>query len=639
MNKEDFLSFCTSRGYAQESLELFRKALAFAERQLKDKKRLSGDSFFSHNVHVGVVLAENRASPEVIAAGILHGIFQGAAQKEAMQKETTEELKQQFGEEIYAITKGVEEIRQIKVKNQKLKAEALRRILLATIRDVRIILVKLANKLENMKDIQFLAKEEQQRIAQEALDVYAPLAYRLGVEKIRTELEDHALAVLQPKAYHEIATFLKESQEQRTHAVADAIIKIQEVAENMPLIKIKGRPKHIYSIYKKLHVKQVKLAELYDLFGIRILVPTIEDCYSLLGKLHEHFQPIEGHLKDYIANPKPNMYQSLHTALRFPNGKIVEVQIRTPEMDEFAEEGIAAHWRYKGMESEQLFEKKMSWLKSILDLQKEAGTQEFLEAAKVDVFGDEMYCYTPKGDVKELPKGATVLDFAYTVHEQVGNHATGARVNGKFVPLKHELASGDVIEIITHKNQRPHRSWLKIMKSARSRQKIRKSLKDFEKLPSMHFRQFKPEAVEEQGVLVEAEEFRNAFCTLAKCCHPLPGDAVAGIATKRRIISVHSQSCRAARKEQERWISTHWKETFSQKIRFFLEAKERSGLLADALHTIATAGFEVKEARAKLIDVGLLQCSFLVVPRDLEQVKELVRRVQKVRGVMKMFFE
>lgn len=382
----------------------------------------------------------------------------------------------------------------------------------------------------------------------------------------------------------------------------------------------------------------VKLQEQYDLLGIRVIVPTTKECYILLGLLHETFLPIEGRLKDYIANPKPNFYRSIHTALRLPNGKIAEVQIRTPEMDEFSEEGIAAHWRYKGVKSDQFFEKKIAWLRGILDLQKE-DNKEFVEAAKIDIFGDNINCYTPKGDVKELPREATVLDFAFLIHEEVGCHAVGARVNGTFVPLKHTLAMGDVVEILTNKNQRPRRNWLKIVKSSGTKHKIRKSLREHEKLPAFHFHTFKPLIKEEQGILVESPEFPKAACVLAKCCLALPGTDITGLVTKRRLISVHRVECRVAHKEEERWVPVRWKETFNQKIRFYVDADERSGLLADLLHTIAVAGFEVKEAKAKLMSSDKAQCSFLVVPRDLEQLKGLVVKVGKVKGVKKIFFE
>ncbi|MEK6845928.1 MAG: TGS domain-containing protein, partial [Nanoarchaeota archaeon] len=262
------------------------------------------------------------------------------------------------------------------------------------------------------------------------------------------QLEDLAFRIVHPQPYQKIMQFLRASGEQREKNIAEAIKLLQRtVGGKVSIIKIKGRSKHLYSIYKKMAIRGVPLEEQHDLYGIRVIVPTEKDCYILLGLLHENFEPLEDRLKDYIATPKPNLYRSIHTGLKLPHGELIEVQIRTPEMDEFAEEGIAAHWKYKGLKSEESFEKKVSWLKGVLDLQKDSGSKDFLEAANVDVFGDSIYCYTPKGDMKELPVSSTILDFAYAVHEEVGNHAVGGRINGKFVPLRSPLTTGDVIEV------------------------------------------------------------------------------------------------------------------------------------------------------------------------------------------------
>ncbi|MFA6461713.1 MAG: HD domain-containing protein [Candidatus Woesearchaeota archaeon] len=629
MDKEGFIGYGKSKDYSKSNLSLFEKAIDYASLQLGGSKRLSGNSYLEHNLRVGYILMENGAAPEVVLAGILHGL---------LNPEDEKKIKSDFNLEVWHLVSGLQEIEDIKSRN--MPAEVLKKVLLTTLKDVRVILIKLANKLDNLRTISVLAKDKQQTIAQEVLDIYAPLAYRLGVEKLRIRLEDEAFKILNPKKYVEIENFLKESSEQREKDIADATELVKKnIGNKVTLLKIKGRSKHIYSIFKKMSVRGVPLNEQYDLYGIRILVPEEKDCYTVLGLLHENFDPIEGRLKDYIAKPKPNFYRSIHTGLKLPNDKILEVQIRTPEMDEFAEEGIAAHWKYKGISSEASFEKKVSWLKGILDLQKNEGDKEFLEAAKVDIFGDNIYCYTPKGDVKELPLGSTVLDFAFAVHEEVGHHAVGGRINGKFVPLRSEVKKGDVVEVVTNKNQRPHRSWLKIVRSTGSRQKIRKFLREVEKLPDMHYRLPKQVVMEEQGVLTEAKKYPTALCLLAKCCSPLPGDEVVGFITKRRVISVHLPECRAAVKEKERWINVEWKNSFAQKIKFYVVAFERSGLLADLLHTIATAHFEVKEAKAKLLNMGEMECSFLVVPRDLDFVKEMVRRVRKVKGVKKIYFE
>jgi len=631
MDKKGFLEFCKSLNYNQKVINLFQKALEYADKYFSNKKRLAGDTFFDHSLRVGVILAKNKSEPEIVTAGILHSILIDVSAKE---------IEKEFGSEILALIQEVEEIKEIKSKRKGLKAEVLRKIIVTTLKDVRVIFIKLANKLDNLHSVGVFPKEEQKRIATEVLDIYAPLAYRLGLDKIRVELEDLAFHTLNLRKYDEIANFLEESREKREKGIEEAIAKIKEIAKGkVKIIKIKGRPKHIHSIYKKLLKKGIRLNELYDLLGIRIVAEKIKDCYILLGLLHENFTPLEGRLKDYIANPKPNFYRSIHTAVKLPNNKIAEIQIRTQEMNEFAEEGVAGHWRYKEIKSDQLFEKKVAWLRNILDLQKSLENKEFLETVKVDLFGDKIYCYTPKGDVKELPTEATLLDFAFLVHEEIGSHAVGGRVNGKFVPLKKKLNSGDVVEILTNKKQRPRRSWIKIVTSARARQKIRKSLKKYEKLPALYFRKLKPTVKEEYGLLVMAEDFPKAVCNLAKCCRALPGEEIIGIITKKRMISVHKEDCKSARKEEKRWINVEWKETFNQKIKFYILAEERSGLLADLLHTIARAGFEIKEAKAKLIDLNSAECSFLVIPRDLEHLKELIRKINKIKGVRDIYFE
>lgn len=628
MDERKFLDFCARQGYGKKDISKFKSALNLIKDVLSGEKRLAGDSFFDHNIRVAAILADSKSPPEIVLTGILH---------DTIKYDFSEKIKEYFGAEILQLVEGVEDVKRIRSRNKTIEAEALRKILLTTLKDVRVILVKLANKLDNLRSVDVLTDSERNKVAEEVLEIYAPLAYRLGVEKIKTQLEDLALNILHPRKYQEIVNFLHESKEEREKEIERAISLINKISKgSVEIVKIKGRPKHIYSIYKKITERKTNLGKQYDHLGIRVIVNDIKDCYILLGLLHENFEPIHGRLKDYIANPKPNFYRSIHTGVKF-EGKKLEIQIRTPEMDEFAEEGVAAHWRYKGVKSDQFFEKKISWLRNILDLGKDS--KEFLETAKVDVFGDKIYCYTPKGDVKELPAEATLLDFAFLVHEEVGNHAVAGRVNGKFVPLRYKLALGDVIEVITNKNQRPRRSWLKIVRSGRARQKIRKSLKKHEKLAPLHFRLLKPVVKDEQGILVESSDFPKAVCSLAKCCQAIPGEKIVGIVTKRRVISVHRDDCRLANKDEDRWVKVNWKEDFNQKIRFHITADERSGLLADLLHTIARAGFEVKEAKAKLIDLDHEECSFLVIPRDLEELKELVERVKKVKGVKRIYFE
>ncbi len=631
MARSEFISFLEEKKYSTKEIENILHAYDFSQQHLGSVKRLAGDSYFDHDVRVAYTLGKNGAAADVIAGALLNRITRILSPKK---------IQEEFGKEVYLLLEKVNEISTVKSRNTSLKAEALRKILLATFSDIRIILIKLADKLENLRDIHFIEQSEQKRIAQEVLDIYAPLAYRLGVDRIKSELEDLAFRTLKPSKYREIARFLAEAQEAREKNVEDAITKIQQIAqEKVHIVKIKGRTKHIYSIYKKITARGVPLSEQYDLLGIRIIVKDPKECYVILGLLHENFEPIEGKLKDYIANIKPNGYQSIHTAILLDNSKRLEVQIRTKQMDEFAEEGFAAHWRYKGLKSDESFERRMSWVKGVLDLQKEGTDKEFLENVKLDVFTEEIYCYTPRGDVKYLRRGASVLDFAYAIHEEVGNTAVGGRVNGKFVALKTELSQGDVVEIVTSKNQRPRRNWLKFVVSARAKQKIRKGVKEYQDLPALHYRTFKPLVHEEHDSLVLAPDHMTASCVLAKCCRPVPPENIVGIITKRRVVSVHLEECRHALKEQDRWIPVEWRKTFTKKVQLFVDADERSGLLADLLHTIASAKFEVQEAKAKFIGIGRSECSFVIVPQEIEKIAALVVRLQKLPGVRRVFFE
>jgi GTP pyrophosphokinase len=619
---ENFLKLC--KEYKQIDITHFNKAAQFANTHLKDKKRLMGDSYYDRNIRVAKILLENTAEPQIILVSLLIGIKE------------FEEIKKEFGIKISNLLEEFIQLKEIKSKNEQLEAQALRKIILTTLKDVGVFLVKLATKLDNLRSLEVFEIKEQNRICEEVLEIYAPLAYRLGLEKLKIQLEDLAFKVINPKKYDQIVKYLEHSKEEREDKVNKAIKKIKDLCKyKVEIEKIKGRPKHIYSIYKKIVKRKVKLDKQYDHLGIRIITNDEKDCYTILGILHENFDPIDGRLKDYIANPKPNLYRSIHTGLNLHN-KRLEVQIRTIQMDEFAEEGLAAHWRYKGVKSDQNFERRMAWLKGVLDLKKDK--KDILETLNVDVFGDKIYCYTPKGDSKELPKEATILDFAYMVHEHIGNKTVGARVNGKFVPIRHKLKSNDVIEIITNKNQRPRRTWLKLVNSSRARQKIRKSLKEHEKLAPIHFRKFKPQVSDEIGVLVESSDFEKATCILAKCCSAIPGDKIIGILTKKKIISTHKIDCRLALKEENRWVHVNWKETFNQKIKFRVIASERSGLLADLLNTIARAGFDVKEAKAKPQGMDAVECSFLVIPRDIEEVKQMILRINKVKGVQRIYF-
>ena len=606
-----FLDKAIEVGYDRNVLE---KALKLTS-SLKQLRKSSG-TVAEHRIRVAEILVEHRAAQEMVVAALVYGVDE-------------ELIARSIGNKILQFVKDIQSISTLKLRITE--AEALRKVLLTTFKDPRVIAVKLATKLDNLRTIEGLPRAIQVMIAREVLDVYAPLANRLGMDLLKQQLEDAAFKVIYPEDFLRIQSYVEASNEQRKKIVESALERIKELAKgHVKLLAIKGRSKHLYSMFKKEKNRGISLRKQFDFYGVRVNVKTIKDCYVLLGLLHQHLEPMPGRLKDYIANPKSNLYQSLHTGVRLENGVLLEVQIRTLEMDELAEEGIAAHWKYKGVKADEDFEKRLGWLKSVLE--------QDLDSSKVDVFGDRIYCYTPKGDVKELPREATLLDFAFTVHEEVGSKAVGGRVNGKFVPLKYKLHVGDVVEVLTHKNQRPRRGWIKLVSSAKARQRIRKYLKEYELLVPTWYRKLTLVKRDEAATLVKSEDLPNALCVLAKCCCALPGEEIVGIMTKKRLISVHRDDCKLVVDNKQRWVPVQWKKKFGAKLSFVVNAVMRQGVLADVLHTVVRAGFTVAEAKA--VPNGKdMRCQFLVVPRGLDDLVKLVIKVKKVQGVQKIFFE
>ena len=625
--EKEFFEVCEKNKYSQKEIELFKRGVEFSKKYFESKERLSGDLVVNHNIEVGMILAKSKLFSEVVMAGILYGI-----EEEVLPTE----IQKEFGKEILDLVYGQSQLKVIKSKNKSVESDTLRKILLVTLKDVRIIFVKLADKLANLLTIDVLPAKEQKRIAEEVLEVYAPLANRFGLEYMRRRLEERAFKIINPRRYKEITDFLKDSEEKRKEFVENFMEEVRKLLKGKAdVLKIKGREKHLYSIYKKM--QRESLHNQRDHFAIRIIAESVKDCYSVLGILHENYEG--DRLKDYIASPKPNGYQSLHTTLKTFGGKYVEVQIRTQEMDEIAEEGVAAHWSYKKMKSDEGFEKKTAWLKSVLDLQTSEKDKEFLKTIKLNVFGDKIYCYTPQGKAIDLPKGSTVLDFAYHIHQEIGNRAVGGRINGVFSPLKKELSSGDVLEILTNKHQRPRREWVKFVVSARAKSIIRKEVKKYEKIPVTTMCSLKKSEKEKFDDLVYSSEFPNHKLSLAKCCLPIPKKEIVGVVKSHKKISVHVKDCRRIKEAIDRVVPVFWKETFNRPIKIIVEASDRSGILADILNTISRGGFVVKEANAKLICNGVSECSFVVVPQELEHVVNLIKMIGKVRGVLKIWFE
>ncbi|ACX51533.1 (p)ppGpp synthetase I, SpoT/RelA [Ammonifex degensii KC4] len=453
---------------------LLRKAFDFAQAKHAGQRRFSGEPFLSHPVAVARILAELELDTETIVAGLLHDVVEDTGT-------TLEEIEHEFGAEIAALVDGVTKLSRLQFRSQEeQQAENLRKMFVAMAKDVRVVLIKLADRLHNLRTLQYLPPEKQRAIAKETLEIFAPLAHRLGIYRLKWELEDLAFRYLEPERYRELAAKVAKTRAAREEYTRELIAILQKRLEEAGIkAELMGRPKNLYSIYQKMLRDGKEYSEIYDRTGIRALVETVRDCYAVLGVVHTLWKPVPGRFKDYIAMPKENMYQSLHTTVIGPQGEPVEVQIRTYEMHRTAEYGIAAHWRYKeGQTRDKQLEAKFAWLRELLEwVQEMRDAREFMERLKIDVFSDVVFVFTPKGDVVELPAGAVPLDFAYRIHTEVGHRYKGAKVNGRLVPLDYQLKTGDIVEIITGPKPNPSRDWLNVVRTSQARSRIRQWFK------------------------------------------------------------------------------------------------------------------------------------------------------------------
>jgi len=626
-----FLSLCKENNYSEKDICIFKKAIEFSKSVFEDRKRLSGTTWFEHSLKVGKILAESNLFSEVVAAGILYG---------TEKKASHEKMLKEFGQDITNLVYGQLNLKVIKQKSKSVEAEILRKILLTTLSDIRIIFVKLANKLENLKTLKYLYKEKQESISNEVMEIYAPLAGRLGLYNLKKDLEDNAFYFINPKKYNEIKKFLDEYQPERESFIEECTNKVSGLLDKKNIeYKIKGREKHIYSIYKKMSERGVPLHKQKDHFAIRMITTNIQDCYNILGIIYESYPPLEGTFKDYIANPKPNGYKSLHSIIKV-NKKQVEVQIRTQEMDDFAEEGPAAHWSYKGIKSDFDFEKRVGFLKSVLDLQLTQKEEELLKNIKVDLFSEDIYCYTPKGKLITLPKDACVLDFAYHIHQEIGDKTVAGRVNGNFVSLKKILENGDIVEIITNKNQRPHRNWLNFVVSSKAKSVIRKSIKKYENIPAPSKIKLEKKDKDVCDSLVCSEDLdtNNTEFIFAKCCSCTPKDKIFGVIKSNKKILIHNQECENIDVSNQNIIPLSWKSEPEGIVKINIESKERTGVLADLLNIFASEGFIIKEAKIKLLPEKIVKCIFKIFPKPLTELVKTIDRVEKIKGFKRVYF-
>ncbi len=493
--------------HPSDDISLIEKAYHLAAKAHENQVRKSGEPYIIHPLYVAIILADLEMDKETIAAGLLHDVIEDTIM-------TEEEIREQFGDDVALLVDGVTKLEQLHFTNEngdktldrfEMQAENLRKMFLAMAKDIRVIIIKLADRLHNMRTLKYKSLESQQRIAKETMEIYAPIAQRLGISKIKVELDDLSLKYLEPEAYYDLVDKIAVRKSVREKYIQNIVDEVSEHIKNAGIkAQIDGRVKHFFSIYKKMKNQNKTIDQIYDLFAVRIIVDNVKDCYAALGVIHEMYKPIPGRFKDYIAMPKANMYQSLHTTLIGTSGQPFEIQIRTYEMHKAAEYGIAAHWKYKvasdGKKIEDSEEEKLSWLRQILEWQRDmSDNKEFMNLLKsdLDLFSDSVYCFTPTGEVKNLPAGSTPIDFAYSIHSAVGNKMIGARVNGKLVTIDYEIKNGDRIEIMTSQNSKgPSRDWLNVVKSTQAKNKINQWFKN----------EFKEENI------VKGKELLNTYC-------------------------------------------------------------------------------------------------------------------------------
>ena len=672
--------------------DLIVRAYHFALVAHKGQTRKSGEPFLQHSVEVSRILAQLRLDSTTVAAGLLHDVLEDTSI-------TLAGISTEFGDKIAALVDGVTKIERFQFESREARqAETYRKMLLSMVEDIRVILVKFADRLHNMRTLDALGADQQQRIAHETMEVYAPLAHRLGVARIRWELEDRSLKFLEAESYAEIRDKVAMRREER-EALIDEFRRplAEELQRNDINAEITGRPKNFYSIFNKMHSRKKPFEEIYDLSAVRIIVGTVRECYHTLGLVHTLFRPHPDRFKDYIATPKTNMYQSLHTTVIGPRGMPVEVQIRTWEMHHTAEIGIAAHWRYKGGSGDRdELNQQMAWLRQILDWQRDSTDPvEFMENLKIELFQDEIFVFTPKGDLHQLPKTASPIDFAFAIHTDVGLHCLTAKVNGQIVPLSAALDSGDSVQIITSPHQRPSQSWLELVKTAKARQAIRRWLKEesfsqsvrlgqeiLEREIKRYRHRLGPEALTELATELELADIEHLYAGIGsgelsvsriinrlmpdqpkrrvrplfrdrsgiriqgmhdmmiqfgKCCTPIPGDSIIGLITRGRGISVHRTDCHNiadVAQDPERMTPVAWdlEEELAFTVQLRVCGNDRKFFLSDVTRVISDSKANIAGCKTRTI-AHLAEDRFWVDVHNTRQLQGLIKKLHGVKGV------
>jgi GTP pyrophosphokinase len=628
-------------------LECVGKAYEFAERAHSGHRRLSGEPYFSHPLAVAAILAELEQDPVTIAAALLHDVIEDAGI-------TREQLHSAFGEEITRLVEGVTKLSQFTfISREERQAENFRKMFVAMGEDFRIIIIKLADRMHNMLTLQYLPPPKQKEISLETREIFAPLAHRLGMWRLKWQLEDLAFSFLEPDRYEVIKKKVAESRAERESYIQDFIDKVREIQHKMDIKgEVNGRAKHFYSIYRKMVDQNLEFEEIYDLTAVRIIVDTVKECYAVLGMVHAAWKPIPGRFRDYIAMPKSNGYQSLHTTLIGPGGRPVEVQIRNREMHRSSEYGIAAHWRYKEGETDQVLDKKMAWLRQMLEWQSELNdARDFMESLKIDLLAEEVFVFTPKGNVFDLPAGSNPVDFAYRVHTEVGHRCMGARINGRIVPLDYTLNNGDIVEILTGKKDDPSMDWLSFVKTAGARVKIKnwfkkqrgESRSEAAPAAAREAAEIKPLLVPRPHVkaksAVRVSGLENVLVKFSRCCYPVPGEDIIGFVTQGRGIAVHRANCANLSRQKvahEKLVKVDWNPASEQlfPVEIEVEAFDRVGVFKDILGQISESGTNVSAAR---VTTKRGSSAFLRLQVDVKDAEHLDRVIKAIRGVSDVY--
>jgi guanosine-3',5'-bis(diphosphate) 3'-pyrophosphohydrolase len=698
--------------------DLIQRAYDYSFRMHAGQTRKSGQPYVVHPVSVAGIIADLRLDAASVCAGLLHDVVEDTLA-------TSDDITKEFGVEVAELVDGVTKLSQINFTSKEdRQAENFRKMVVAMARDIRVLLIKLCDRLDNMRTLEHMKPEAQERIARETLEIYAPLANRLGIQSFKSELEDLSFRWLEADAYNDVIAQLQTTKKERDKYIADVCKTLSSrLASQNFAAEVHGRAKHLYSIYRKMKDQQTGVEGVHDLIAFRVVVESVSDCYATLGVIHSQWTPVPGRFKDYIALPKPNMYQSLHTTVIGPGRERIEIQIRTHEMHRVAERGIAAHWKYKergggGGVAEQDAQ-RFSWLRQLLEWQKELkDPAEFLEGVKVDLFQDEVYVFTPKGDVRVFPRGATPIDFAYQIHTQLGDHVTGARINGKIEPLRYKLRNGDVVEVMTKADQHPNKDWLDFVGTTRARSKIRNHLRTEQRdkskrlgeellerelrkagisvaklfkndaemrrlydelkvqnqeefFVSIGYGKIDPEEVvkiiappsepggqdskppeqiregriaglvrkvikrDEGGIRINGID--DVLVRYAKCCNPLPGDDILGFITRGRGVTIHRRGCpKAFDTDPERRVEITWdsKARINRSVQLRVVTANQPGILANVGQTFMAQGINISEANCRAGDDGRAVNLFSFVCADLQQLKNVMKALQKVKGVV-----